>query len=71
MQVKTKKPVILVATKCDDANEIGIREIEKLLNRKELKQVIKIYDKSKLLLTFLNDFVHFLAKHPRNRNVRS
>ena len=35
--VRTKKPVVLVATKCDEANEIGVREIERLVNRKELK----------------------------------
>ena len=35
--VRSKKPVVLVATKCDEANEVGVREIERLVNRKELK----------------------------------
>jgi Rho GTPase-activating protein 5 len=35
--LKAKKPVVIVATKCDEANEIGVREIERLVNRKEFK----------------------------------
>ena len=31
---KTKKPMVVVATKCDEANEILVRELEKLINRK-------------------------------------
>lgn len=36
---KTKKPVIVVATKCDEANEVLVRELERLMNRKELKNL--------------------------------
>ena len=36
---KTKKPVVVVATKCDEANEILVRELERLINRKELKHL--------------------------------
>lgn len=35
--LKTKKPAVIVATKCDEANEIGVRELERLVNRKEFK----------------------------------
>ena len=35
--VKNKKPVVIAATKCDEANEILVRELERLVNRKELK----------------------------------
>lgn len=35
--IRSKKPVVIVATKCDEANEIGVREIERLVNRKEFK----------------------------------
>ena len=36
---KQKKPMIVVATKCDEANEILVRELERLINRKELKHL--------------------------------
>ena len=36
---KVKKPMIVVATKCDEANEILVRELERLINRKELKHL--------------------------------
>ena len=36
---KTKKPMIVVAAKCDEANEILVRELERLINRKELKHL--------------------------------
>lgn len=36
---KSKKPMIVVATKCDEANEILVRELERLINRKELKHL--------------------------------
>ena len=35
--MKTKKPLVIAATKCDEANEILVRELERLVNRKELK----------------------------------
>jgi hypothetical protein len=31
--IRTKKPAVIVATKCDEANEIGVRELERLVNR--------------------------------------
>ena len=35
--LKTKKPAVIVATKCDEANELMVRELERLVNRKEFK----------------------------------
>lgn len=35
--LKTKKPLAIAATKCDEANEVMVRELERLVNRKELK----------------------------------
>lgn len=44
--MKTKKPVILVTTKNDDANEAYVKEAEKLVNRKEFKGTIPIIETS-------------------------
>ncbi|XP_026272441.1 rho GTPase-activating protein 190 isoform X2 [Frankliniella occidentalis] len=44
--MKTKKPVILVTTKNDDASEIYVKEAEKLVNRKEYKGTIPIVETS-------------------------
>ncbi|KAL1455174.1 hypothetical protein WDU94_009286 [Cyamophila willieti] len=44
--LKTKKPVIVVTTKNDDANETFVREIEKLVARKEYKGAIPIVETS-------------------------
>ena len=35
--LKTKKPVVLVTTKCDAMNQDYVREVEKMLTRKEFK----------------------------------
>ena len=35
--LKAKKPLALAATKCDEADEILVRELERLVNRKEFK----------------------------------
>lgn len=41
--LKTKKPVVLVTTKNDDANESYVREAEKIIQRKEFKgQIIMV-----------------------------
>ncbi len=34
---KTKKPVVVAATKCDEADEMLVRDLERLMNRKEFK----------------------------------
>lgn len=44
--VKTKKPVILVTTKNDDANELFVKEAEKLITRKEYKGAIPMIETS-------------------------
>ncbi|XP_048511917.1 rho GTPase-activating protein 190 isoform X4 [Athalia rosae] len=44
--VKTKKPVVLVTTKNDDANEQYVKEAEKLVTRKEYKGGILIVETS-------------------------
>uniref|UniRef100_A0ABD2W3P8 Rho GTPase-activating protein 190 n=1 Tax=Trichogramma kaykai TaxID=54128 RepID=A0ABD2W3P8_9HYME len=44
--VKTKKPIILVTTKNDDANEQYVKEAEKLLMRKEYKGAILMVETS-------------------------
>lgn len=44
--VKTKKPIVLVTTKNDDANETFVREVEKLVARKEYKGAIPIVETS-------------------------
>uniref|UniRef100_A0A8D8RS93 Rho GTPase-activating protein 190 n=1 Tax=Cacopsylla melanoneura TaxID=428564 RepID=A0A8D8RS93_9HEMI len=44
--IKAKKPVIVVTTKNDDANETFVREIEKLVARKEYKGAIPIVETS-------------------------
>lgn len=44
--IKTKKPVVLVTTKNDDANEIYVREAEKLVQRKEYKGAITLVETS-------------------------
>lgn len=35
--LRTKRPVVIAATKCDEADEVLVRELERLVNRKELK----------------------------------
>ena len=35
--MRAKKPVVVAATKCDEADEILVRELERLINRKEFK----------------------------------
>lgn len=44
--LKTKKPVVLATTKNDDANEMYIREAEKLVQRKEYKGAIPLVETS-------------------------
>lgn len=44
--IKTKKPVILVTTKNDDANEAYVKEAERLVQRKEYKGSIMIIETS-------------------------
>ncbi|VVC36948.1 Hypothetical protein CINCED_3A007446 [Cinara cedri] len=44
--VKTKKPVVLVTTKNDEFNEAYVREVEKLVARKEFKGAIPIVETS-------------------------
>ena len=34
---RVKRPLVIAATKCDEANEVLVRELERLVNRKELK----------------------------------
>lgn len=44
--LKTKKPVVLVTTKNDDANDTYLREAEKIVQRKEYKNSIAIVETS-------------------------
>ncbi|KAL1130273.1 hypothetical protein AAG570_013211 [Ranatra chinensis] len=44
--VKTKKPLVLVTTKNDDANESYVKEAERLLARKEYKGAIPVVETS-------------------------
>ncbi|XP_025200481.1 rho GTPase-activating protein 190 isoform X1 [Melanaphis sacchari] len=44
--IKTKKPVVLVTTKNDEFNEAYVREVEKLVSRKEFKGAIPIVETS-------------------------
>ncbi|XP_050409966.1 rho GTPase-activating protein 190 isoform X3 [Patella vulgata] len=44
--LKTKKPVVLAATKCDEADERYLKEAEKLLSRKEFKGSIPLVETS-------------------------
>lgn len=44
--VKTKKPVVLATTKNDEANEIYIREVDRLINRKEYRGSIPLIETS-------------------------
>ncbi|KAI5726554.1 hypothetical protein M8J76_004669 [Diaphorina citri] len=44
--VKTKKPIVVVTTKNDDANETFVRELEKLVARKEYKGAIPVVETS-------------------------
>ncbi|XP_058444677.1 rho GTPase-activating protein 190 isoform X1 [Malaya genurostris] len=44
--LKNKKPVVLVTTKNDDANELYIREVEKFCSRKEYKGQIVLVESS-------------------------
>lgn len=44
--MKTKKPVVLATTKNDDANEAYVREVEKLVQRKEYKGAIPLVETS-------------------------
>ena len=34
---KVRKPLVIAATKCDEANEVLVRELERLVNKKEFK----------------------------------
>lgn len=44
--IKTKKPVVLVTTKNDELNAAYVREVEKLLMRKEFKGLVPIVETS-------------------------
>jgi GTPase SAR1 family protein len=44
--VKTKKPVVLVTTKNDEANEVYVKEAERLVQRKEYKGAILLVETS-------------------------
>lgn len=44
--LKTKKPIVLVTTKNDDANELYVREAEKICQRKEYKGQIVMVETS-------------------------
>jgi hypothetical protein len=44
--LKTKKPIVLVTTKNDDANELYVREAEKIVQRKEYKGQILMVETS-------------------------
>nr|XP_018903141.1 PREDICTED: rho GTPase-activating protein 190 isoform X3 [Bemisia tabaci] len=44
--IKTKKPIVLVTTKNDDANELFVKEAERLVNRKEYKGAIPMVETS-------------------------
>jgi len=44
--IKTKKPVVLATTKNDEFNEAYVREVEKLVARKEFKGCIPIIETS-------------------------
>ncbi|XP_025830625.1 rho GTPase-activating protein 190-like isoform X2 [Agrilus planipennis] len=44
--IKTKKPIVIVTTKNDDANEQYIKEVEKLVQRKEYKGQIPLIETS-------------------------
>lgn len=44
--IKTKKPVVLVTTKNDEFNEAYVREVEKLLMRKEFRGLIPVVETS-------------------------
>jgi hypothetical protein len=37
MKCRPPKPCVIAATKCDEANEILVRELERLVNRKGIK----------------------------------
>lgn len=42
--LKTKKPIVFVTTKNDEASEVYVREAEKLLQRKEFRNVIPLVE---------------------------
>lgn len=44
--LKTKKPIVFVTTKNDEASEVYVREAEKILQRKEFKNVIPMVESS-------------------------
>ncbi|KAG6464646.1 hypothetical protein O3G_MSEX014644, partial [Manduca sexta] len=44
--LKLKKPVVLVTTKNDEASELGVREAERLVQRKEFKGCIPLVETS-------------------------
>ncbi|PVD34051.1 hypothetical protein C0Q70_05313 [Pomacea canaliculata] len=44
--LKTKKPVVLVTTKHDDSDEQMLRETERLLNRREIKNCVQLVETS-------------------------
>ena len=60
MKFRPQKPCVIAATKCDEANEILVRELERLVNRKgtifiEIYPSIKITKLHPLILVyFLN-----------------
>lgn len=37
--MKTKKPIVVASTKNDESNEFYVREIERLLSRKEFRNI--------------------------------
>lgn len=47
--LKTKKPVVLVTTKNDEARDVQVKEVEKLVNRKEFRGIVHLVETSALL----------------------
>ena len=39
MKCRPQKPCVIAATKCDEANEILVRELERLVNRKGISAI--------------------------------
>ena len=69
--LKTKKPIVLVTTKNDEANEVHIREVERLLSRKEFKNAIPMVETSahknvNVELAFCT-LAHLLDNRTKNR----
>ena len=62
LKTRPQKPCVIAATKCDEANEILVRELERLVNRKGItSSYVTVYREPFIIFQYL-DSQSFILK---------